>query len=92
MRIKTSRTLRSIDQWKHRLRLRNHKFMGGMSVLLLGFSAARKEVGMLLLLVLGLSVHFAAVQFASLVLVGFFIAKLNFYRFANLFLRFSRLS
>ncbi len=90
MRIKTSRTLRSIDQWKHNLRLRNHKFLGGMSVLLLAFGMAKKEIGVLLLLILGLSVHFAAVQFASLVLVGFFIAKLNFYRFANLLLRMNR--
>lgn len=90
MRIKTSRTLRSIDQWKHNLSLRNHKFLGGLSVLLLASGIARKEAGVLMLLILGISVQFAAVQFVSLLLIGFFIAKLNFYRFANIFLRFGR--
>ena len=61
--------------------------MGGVSVLLMAFGIARKEAGILALLILGLAVHFAAVQFASLVLIGFLIVKLNFYRFANLFLR-----
>lgn len=61
--------------------------MGGVSVLLMAFGIARKEAGILVLLILGLAVHFAAVQFASLVLIGFLIVKLNFYRFANLFLR-----
>jgi hypothetical protein len=87
MRIKTSRTLRSLDKWKLRLNLRNHKFMGGMSLLLMAFGIAKWEIWLLVLLILGFAVHFAAVQFASLVLIGFLFAKLNFYRFANLFLR-----
>ncbi|HKW04334.1 MAG TPA: hypothetical protein VJN71_03445 [Nitrososphaerales archaeon] len=53
----------------------------------MAFGTARTEVGLLILLIMGFLFHFAAVQFVALVLIGFFVAKLSFYRFANAFLK-----
>ncbi len=51
-------------------------------------SYAKSESIVLAFLILGLSAHFAAVQFGALVLIGFFSAKLSFYRLTNrLFLK-----
>jgi hypothetical protein len=87
LRLKTARTLRSIDNWKKRFDLTNHKFLAAMSILVLAASYANGEVFILALLILGLTIHYAAVQFAALILIGFFAAKLTMYRFSNIVLR-----
>jgi hypothetical protein len=87
LRIKTSRTLRSIDNWKYRFSRKNQRFLGGVSILLSAFVSAGS--GMILILIfflLCVCVEFAAVQFASVVLLGFFMLKLKFYKFSNLIL------
>ena len=79
LRIRTSRTLRSTDDWKRRMSVRNQKFLGGLSLLLfaLAFATCRGAL-VLVSLILALCADFAAVQFASLVLLGFFMLGLRF--------------
>jgi hypothetical protein len=58
-----------------------------MSILLGAFAFARsRAVVILAFLILSICIEFAAVQFASVVLLGFFMLKLQFYRFSNLVL------
>lgn len=87
MRIKTSRTIKAIDEWKARFSTKNEKFLGGMSILLAAFAFARsKAMVIIAFLILSVCLEFAAVQFASVVLLGFFMLKLRFYRFSNFIL------
>jgi len=84
LRIKTSRTIRAIDQWKERFANKNLRFLGGMSILLSALAFARSRATIILaFLILSVCIEFAAVQFASIVLLGFFMLKLQFYRFSN---------
>jgi hypothetical protein len=87
LRFKTSRTLRSIDAWKKRFDLRNHRFLAAMAFLVLAASYPNAGVLILAFLIFGLSIHYAAIQFAVLVLIGFLSAKLTLYRFSNTVLR-----
>ena len=58
-----------------------------MSILLSAFAFARRRATVILaFLILSICIEFAAVQFASAVLLGFFVLKLQFYRFSNLVL------
>ena len=87
MRIATSRTLRSIDNWRHRLSVKNQRFTNGVSILLLALGSTKNlTVVLFALLILSFSVEFAAVQFGSIILLGFFMLKLRFYRLSNLLL------
>ncbi|HZW55764.1 MAG TPA: hypothetical protein VFF30_05695 [Nitrososphaerales archaeon] len=87
MRIATSRTLRSIDNWRQRLSVKNQRFVHGVSILLLALGSTRNlTVVLLALLIFSISVEFAAVQFGSIVLLGFFMLKLRFYRLSNVLL------
>ena len=84
MRIKTSRTIKAIDNWKTRFSNKNERFLGGMSILLSAFAYARSRAMFILaLLIVSVCIEFAAVQFASVMLLGFFMLKLRFYRFSN---------
>jgi hypothetical protein len=87
LRVKTSRTLRSIDNWKKRFDLRNHRFLAAMSLLILAASCSSGDVLILAFIILGVSVHYAAMQFAVLMLIGFLSAKLHMYRLTNTILR-----
>ena len=91
MRVRTSNTLRAIDDWKRRLSTRNQKFLGGLALLLFALASARRRAAFVLaLLVLTLGAEFAAAQFASLVLLGFFMLELRFLRMSNLILTVTR--
>ena len=84
LRVRTSNALRAIDDWKRRLSTRNHRFLGGISLLLFAIAfAGRRGAFVLVLLVLTLGAEFAAAQFASLVLLGFFMLELRFLRMSN---------
>jgi len=88
MRIKTTRTIRAIDEWKNRFSNKNDRFFGGISILLSAIAFARSfAVVILALIIISVCIEFAAVQFASIVLLGFFMLKLRFYRFSNFILR-----
>jgi len=55
-----------------------------MSILLSALAFARSRATIILaLLILSICIEFAAVQFASVVLLGYFMLKLQFYRFSN---------
>lgn len=90
LRIKTSRTLKAIDGWKQRFDLRNHRFLALMSILILAASCS-SEIFLLSLIIVGFSIHYAAMQFAVLVMLGALSVKLSMYRFSNILLRGLRL-
>jgi len=55
-----------------------------MSILLSALAFAKSRATIILaFLILSVCIEFAAVQFASIVLLGFFMLKLQFYRFSN---------
>lgn len=76
---------------KLRLSVRNHKFLGGLSLLLFALAFARRRGALVLAsLILAICADFAAVQLASLVLLGFFMLELRFCRLSNVMLAVSR--
>ena len=87
MRIKTSGTLKSIDDWKTRAGYSQHKYLGMLSILLSALGAAKAETLVVSMFIVALSLDFAFAQLAFLILLGFLLLKLQAYRFANLFLR-----
>jgi hypothetical protein len=83
MRIRTANTLRAIDSWSERFRSRNSSFLGGLLVLVLGFASSKRYLLAFPPLILYLALNFAFLQLGALILIGFFLAKLYSYRFAN---------
>ena len=85
MRIRTAGTRRAIDRWKVRAKLHvrssQDRALDFVSRLLV--PPQRGKAVFIPPLVLALSLNFAAVELATIILVGFFIAKLQCYRFAN---------
>jgi hypothetical protein len=63
-----------------------------MSILILAASCSNGEIFLLSLIIVGFSIHYAAMQFAVLVLLGALSVKLSMYRFSNIVLRGLRLS
>jgi hypothetical protein len=92
VRIKTARSLRSIDAWKGRLSERKSSFPAGMVVLLSTLASSpraknsRKAV-IVPLLILLLIAQFGAVEAGILVLLGLLTLKLQTYRLVNTLLR-----
>jgi hypothetical protein len=91
LRIKTSRTLKSIDNWKKRFDLRNNRFLAAVSILILAASYSNGQFLVLAFIIIAISVHYAAIQFGCLILLGFLSAKLTMYRFTNTLLKGIRL-
>ena len=89
MRIKTSRTLKSIDSWKNKVHLARHKYIGLLAILFTAVGLAKTQTALISFFIIALSVNFAFVQFGLLVLLGFLLLKLQIYRLANIFLRFA---
>ena len=89
MRIKTRKVLRKIDKVKASIASRNTRFLGGLYWIasFSTFVGKRARGVPFLLLILPLAIQFAALQFAFMVLLGFFTLSLFAYRFANRFLR-----
>lgn len=85
MRIRTASTRRAIDRWKAQARLQVRRSQDSaldfVSRLLV--SPQRGRAVFIPPMILALSLHFAVVELATIVLVGFFVAKLHCYRFAN---------
>lgn len=85
MRIRTASTRRAIDRWKGRAKAHVRR----TQLWSLDFAArlltSRKRAGVALIpmLILALSINFAALELVVLVLLGFFVAKLQFYRLVN---------
>jgi hypothetical protein len=91
MRIKTSKVLRKIDEVKESIASQNARFFRGFyCVMAMSTSSLGKRAlgaPFLILFIVPLAIQFAALQFAFLVLLGFFSFSLLTYRFANRFLR-----
>ena len=90
MRIKTSRTLKSIENWKNKVHLANHKYLGALGILMLALGYARLQATVISMFIIGVSLNFALVQLGYLLFIGLLLLKLQFYRFANLLLAFPR--
>jgi hypothetical protein len=87
VRIKTSRTLRSIDRWKQKVDLTRHKYVGLLAVLFTTIGFAKPQAALISIFIVAVSLNFAFVQFGLLVLLGFLLLKLQIYRLANVLLR-----
>jgi hypothetical protein len=87
VRIKLSRTLRAIDSWKDRVDHGRHKYIGMLSLLLTALEVAKPSSAVISLFIVGASINFAFAQAGLLIFLGLLLLKLQFYRFANLFLR-----
>lgn len=90
MRIKTTGALRQVDQWKESVVVRYRRFTSSLSFLLISVGNSRQLV-MPLLFTLGLSLHFALLELASLIVLGAVVVRLHSYRFANQILRIATL-
>jgi len=92
LRIKTSSVLRYIDRLKASIERRNILFQRGF-YLIATFSSSRRAYSLpLFLFVIPLALHFAALQFALVFMLGMSFLELSFYRFANAVLRIFSLS
>jgi hypothetical protein len=84
-RIGTASTRRAIDKWKRRAKANaSRSYSSGLA--LAGRLLVKPSLGRLLLvppLALVLSMNFAAIELPIFIIIGFFMAKLNFYRLVN---------
>ncbi|MDG6910983.1 MAG: hypothetical protein JRN18_01370 [Nitrososphaerota archaeon] len=89
LKVKTASARRAIDAWRFRSKAQVKKSMDWTFYMVaqLLVSSRRERVALIPLLVFASSFSFAASELVMLVLVGFFIAKLQCYRFVNLVLR-----
>jgi len=89
LRIKTARTHRSIDKWREKARTEATRFYTStVAVIAFILSAPRRgKLALALPVVLTAALNFAVFEFVFLVVIGFFTAKLYFYKFANSMLR-----
>jgi hypothetical protein len=87
VRIKISRTLRSIDNWKNKVDLSRHRYIGLLSILIATMGFAGPLNAIIPLFIVGASINFAFVQAGLFLLVGMLVVKLFFYKVANMFLR-----
>jgi hypothetical protein len=91
LRIRTTATRRAIDKWKERIGSEASRFYlttAAIATSVLSVPNLGRAL-FAIVLVLGTLVNFALSELALLTLVGFLMAKLHFYRFVNLFLRFA---
>lgn len=91
MKIKTANVRRYIDNLKARISKRNLKFVHGYYWLTSFLSSSGRAVGLTLLMIVALAVHFAALQFGMLIALGFCSLELALYRMANAFFRLTRI-
>lgn len=86
MRIKTADALRQVDRWKQTVLDRYRRFVASLSFLLISVGH-RRQVLIPMFFTVGMSLHFALLELASLIVLGVFLLKLHSYRLANLLLR-----
>jgi hypothetical protein len=81
LHLRTSKAMREVDRWKEIVSTRYRRYAASLSFLLISIAGGRLLLP--IFIVMGLSVNFAFVQFASLVVLGALIVRLYSYRFAN---------
>jgi len=86
VRIKTAVALRQVDRWKEMVTMRYRRYIGSLSFLLISVGFSRQLL-VPTFFTLGLSLSFAFLELASLLVLGAFLVKLHSYRFANIILR-----
>ena len=86
MRIKTAVALRQVDMWRGLVASRYRRFASSLSFLLIAVGN-RKQILLPAFFTVGLSLHFLALEVASLLVLGALMLKLHSYRFANFILR-----
>ena len=77
--------MREVDRWKEIVSTRYRRYAASLSFLLISVAGGRLLLP--IFIVMGLSVNFALVEFASLVVLGALMLWLHSYRFANRILR-----
>ena len=85
VRVSTASTRRSIDMWrgKAKAHVMRSQYLALEYVSRLLTSPRKGKVALVPPLVLALSLNFALFELGVLVMMGFFVAKLHFYRFLN---------
>lgn len=85
MRVSTASTRRSIDRWRGKAKAHviRSRYLALEYASRLLTSPRKGRAALLPPLVLALSVNFALFELGVLVLMGFLVAKLHFYRFLN---------
>lgn len=86
MRISTSAAAREVDRWKESVSERSRRFVSSLYFLLIAVGHRRQLVLPATLAVV-MSLHFAAIQLASLLVLSMLTLRLHSYRFANVILR-----
>ena len=74
--------MREADKWKESVLTRSRRFVASLSFLLVSVGYGKRLV-IPIMIVLGLSVNFAFLQLASLIVLGVMLLRLHSYRFAN---------
>ncbi len=85
MRVRTSKAMREVDRWKGIVSTRYRRYAASLSFLHISIAGGRLLLPIFIMM--GLSVNFALVQLASLMVLGVLILRLHSYRFANRILR-----
>jgi len=85
MRIKTSNARREVDRWKGAVSQRYKRFVTSLYFLLITVAYGRQLLLPAFITVV-LSLRFAVLEFASLIVLGALLLRLQSYRFANVVL------
>lgn len=85
MKIRTASTRRAIGRWKGEAKAQETKFYSCALALAAPLLASARwgRIVLIPVLILALSLNFAAFEPVILILMGFFIAKFHCYRFVN---------
>ena len=86
MHLRTASVAREVDRWKDAVVERYRRFVASLHFLLIAVGH-RRQVVLPILLTIGLSVRFAALECVSLAILGGLLLKLHSYRLANIILK-----
>ena len=85
MKVSTASTRRAVDRWKAKAGAEARRIQVRALVIVAEVitSTRRGRFALVPLILLALSLHFAVIELAILLVAGFYIAKLHCYRFVN---------
>ena len=86
LRISTSSVAREVDLCREAFSARYRRFVSSLQFLLIAVGH-RRQVTLPVLILMGMSLHFAALQLGSLLVLGSLLLRLHSYRLANLILQ-----
>ncbi len=78
--------MKAIDGWKEKAIHSQHRYLGLLAALIAALGSAKTQTAFVSMVIIGVSLNFAFVQLALLILLGALLLKLQVYRLANVFL------